>query len=270
VPSDCDTLHVVFSPSAAVDLRKALALAGRTGGVVAYFDNLTFGPIDPPDATLRAEWAREHLWLDGYHLAKEASRFWKTALGWTGRRVVWTSRRVAVERAGFLEWVRRAGDTAFDVIDLTNVDLAVNMRGESGPGGPAFLAIMPAAQIAASGVFELAVPADARLRKDAERVWARLRRDNAPFRRLIDGELVSAPFDTYDALLLNNAGYRWRKAALVIGHTLAGDCDEALYELSDLVLFGRLRSLIESGVLKARGDPTVVRGLWVRRSRGIG
>ena len=41
------TLHVVFTPSGAGNLREALKNAGRDGQVVTFFDDLSFGPINP-------------------------------------------------------------------------------------------------------------------------------------------------------------------------------------------------------------------------------
>jgi len=44
-------IHLVFTPSGAGCLRSALKGAGRDDAVVAFFDNLSFGPINPPDAS---------------------------------------------------------------------------------------------------------------------------------------------------------------------------------------------------------------------------
>jgi hypothetical protein len=266
-PARAPTLHIVFSPSAAVDLRQALQLAARPGEVVAFFDDLTFGPIDPPDPQTRAAWAEEELLYD-WDVTQEVKAFWETALNWTGRRIVWTSRRVATERAGFLEWVRRAGDGAYDLVDLSEVLIPVDMAGKPAPPNRAFLPIMPAEQIAAGGVLDLAVPTSSVVRDDAERVWTKLRREGAPFRRLVGGELVSAPIDTHDSLLLRNATHDWEKAAYVIGRSLAEDWPPEFFELNDVVLFGRLRRLLEAGALEGRGDPSEMRKLTVRLPEG--
>ena len=42
------TLHFVFSPSGAASLAEALEQAGRDDQVVTFFDDLSFGPINPP------------------------------------------------------------------------------------------------------------------------------------------------------------------------------------------------------------------------------
>jgi len=55
------TVHIVFSDGAAGLLRRALRDAGRSEHVLAFPDNLSFGPINPPDVQLRLEWMNEHL-----------------------------------------------------------------------------------------------------------------------------------------------------------------------------------------------------------------
>jgi hypothetical protein len=52
------TLHVVCGDSAAGLLRQALRKAGRQERVLAFPDNLSFGPINPPDVGLRLEWMK--------------------------------------------------------------------------------------------------------------------------------------------------------------------------------------------------------------------
>jgi hypothetical protein len=58
-------LHVVFTPSGAGSLRQALADAGRDDQVISSFDNLSFGPIDPPDLLLRSKWVESELGWTG-------------------------------------------------------------------------------------------------------------------------------------------------------------------------------------------------------------
>jgi len=117
------TLHVVFSDSAAGLLRRALRKAGRTGQVLSFSDNLSFGPINPPDSQIRLEWKKQHLGAalqDWDWLPAKTSEFWSIALSASEQLIVWTSRRTTLEYSGFLEWVWRCGNKTYDVVDLTD------------------------------------------------------------------------------------------------------------------------------------------------------
>jgi len=103
---------------------------------------------------------------------------------------------------------------------------------------------------------ELAPALGARYRES----WRRLRAENAPFRIVKDLKLVSAPITVHDDVLLACAGARWRKSARVVGEALASGHGH----VSDVVLFGRLRRLVEGGKLEARGDLSVARSSEVR------
>jgi hypothetical protein len=43
-------LHIVFTASGVGSLRQALKNAGRDDEVISFFDDLSFGPINPPDS----------------------------------------------------------------------------------------------------------------------------------------------------------------------------------------------------------------------------
>src|SRR3954466_11039691 len=104
-------LHIVFTPSGAGSLRQALASAGRDEQVISFFDDLSFGPIDPPDLPLRSKWVEEALGWTGWHdIAPKTEAFWREALSPGRRKVAWLSRRSAMEYTGFLEWLWRLGD----------------------------------------------------------------------------------------------------------------------------------------------------------------
>ena len=107
-----DLLHVLFTPSGSGELRRALALSGRNEPVVCSFDNLSFGPIDPPDAELRTRWVEKELGYSGWEdVIAQTIPFWSEALA-PGRKVAWMSRRSTLEYAGFLEWLWRLGGRA--------------------------------------------------------------------------------------------------------------------------------------------------------------
>jgi len=68
-----------------------------------------------------------------------------------------------------------------------------------------------------------------------------------------DGQLISAPVETYDRLLLGAASDDWQKGVLVVSHGLAASFDEQVRVSSDF-LFSRLSALVRSGQLEAQGD----------------
>ena len=58
-------LHFVFTTSGAGCLVQALRKAGQDDQVIACFDDLSFGPINPPDSSLRARWVENELGRTG-------------------------------------------------------------------------------------------------------------------------------------------------------------------------------------------------------------
>ena len=125
-------LHFVFTPSGAGCLVQALRKAGRDDQVIASFDDLSFGPINPSDSSLRAKWVENELGrTDWNDIGSGSERLWDEALFPDNRKVAWLSRRSAMEYAGFLEWLRRLGDAPCEVVDLTEVK--VSHRPEHGP-----------------------------------------------------------------------------------------------------------------------------------------
>jgi hypothetical protein len=151
-------LHVLFSPSAAGDLRRALSLAGRPDRVACSFDHLGFGPINPPDCDLRTAWVEQMLGYPGWEdVMGQTAEFWRDALT-PGRKVAWMSRRTSLEYAGFLEWLWRLGDEACEVVDLTDV-MVVGRSQDGRPAPPTLalsLALLPPEQILDNGLLDRA------------------------------------------------------------------------------------------------------------------
>ena len=54
-------LHFVFTPSGSGCLVQALRKAGRDDQVIASYDDLSFGPINPGDSASRVKWAANEL-----------------------------------------------------------------------------------------------------------------------------------------------------------------------------------------------------------------
>src|SRR5580692_10489126 len=101
-------LHVVFSETVAESLRPALRAAGRDDRIIHLADDLSFGPINPPDPAARRNWIRRELALgidEADWPVRPNDDFWEAALAGTVRRVAWVSKRTAHEYAGFFEFV---------------------------------------------------------------------------------------------------------------------------------------------------------------------
>jgi len=248
-------VHVVFTPSGAGCLRGALKSAGRADEIVTYFDNLSFGPIDPPDAS-RAKWVESELgWTEWELVDSRSESFWREALSSDHRKVAWLSRRSPMEYAGFLEWLWRLGDTPCEVVDLT--DVTVSDRREYGPPRRPRLAIslgmLHHDLIASEKLWDLAELLQTSTRTRYLDLWRQLRDENAPLRVIEGGTLRSAPITFFDSLLMSHATDDWRKVARIVGEGLAAEWDDGIFQTGDLVLAARVNALVESGRLECRG-----------------
>jgi Protein of unknown function/Domain of unknown function (DUF1835) len=251
------TLHVVFTPSGAGSLRQALANAGRNDPVVAFFDDLSFGPINPPDSSLRAKWVEDELSRTGWDcVAAKSERFWHEALSPDYRKVAWLSRRSAMEYAGFLEWLWRLGDEPCETVDLT--DLKVSRRPEHGPPTPAVLVVslggLSPREIAESNFFGQATILSTTARGEYQALWEQLRADNAPLRVLDGGTLVPAPISFFDSLLMSHVTDDWQKVAMIVGLALVSQMDDRIFQTGDIFLVARVNALVEAGRLELQGE----------------
>jgi len=209
----------------------------------------------------------EQTLLRDYDIVDDCERFWRAAGDLGTCKVVWTSRRVAKERAGFLEWLWRMGEAPFLVIDLSEVTISVGDDGRPGRPHRPMLPLMSADQIQASGVLDLARTYPAETARTERALWAQMRIEDAPVRVLRDGDLAPAPITVFDALLMSFASADWLDAAFVVGSALAELYEPDNCQGNDIFLFARLRSLIAEGRLEHRGRLTKMRGLKVRLPR---
>src|SRR5256885_906746 len=118
-------LHIVFTDSGASLLRQALEAADRNDQVISTFEDFSLGPINPSDFPLRSKGIENELGWTGWEgIARDSKAFWREALSRGPRKIAWLSRRSAMEYAGFLEWLWRMGDTACEVVDLSEVTIS--------------------------------------------------------------------------------------------------------------------------------------------------
>lgn len=248
-------LHIVFNPSAAFSLREALKETGQRTRVISLFDDLSYGPIDPPDPAARAAWIERKLgYTDLDDMFRRDAEFWALSLAPGRRKIVWVSRRSAPEYAGFLEWISRAGDLDFEVIDVTDT-------------APMGFGCITTRSIVDGRLWEqvrLMTPA-ARARH-RER-WRQLRTENAPLRLIRNRRLVSAPLTAYDALLFSLTNNRWRKVARIVGDAMTRFQARGLMQAGDLLLSARIRALVDARWFDGAGDLYRMGRSEIRRSQ---
>jgi Protein of unknown function/Domain of unknown function (DUF1835) len=249
-------LHIVFTPSGADSLRQALKNAGRDDEVISFFDDLSLGPINPPDSSLRSKWVENELgrteWDD---ITAESERFWSEALSLEYRKVAWLSRRSAMEYAGFLEWVWRLGDVACELVDLTEVTISrPPQHGPALPPAPApCVGLLSPDTIGKNDLWDLAEPLQMAVRDRYRDLWRQLRKENAPLRVLAGDTFVSAPISFFDSLLMSHVTDDWRKVAKIVGLVLAAQMDKRIFQTGDIFLAARINALAESSRLEIRG-----------------
>jgi uncharacterized protein DUF3658/uncharacterized protein DUF1835 len=250
-------LHFVFTPSGAGCLVQALRKAGREDDqVIAAFDDLSFGPINPVDSSSRAKWVENELgridWID---IPTKLERLWDDALFPDNRKVAWLTQRSAMEYAGFLEWLWRMGDAPCEVVDLT--EIKVSHRPEHGPPRPPRLAMsvgwLHHDAICREKLWDLAEPLHETARGRYHDLWQQLRSENAPLRVIEGGKLVSAPISYFDPMLMSYVTDDWQKVARVVGEALVSRMDDCIIQPGDIFLTGRINALAESGRVEIQG-----------------
>jgi hypothetical protein len=250
-------LHIMFGPLAGETLREILAGRGEADRVAILQDDFGFGPI-ACDAAARARRIEAVLGVDdgddGDVVARNAAFLAQTCAD-DVLPIAWLSRRSALCHANFLWWLSHLGDRPCRIVDVTELMLTVPARGSEPSyrylvGSPSLLNAEQLCDLLGSDV-----PLG-----DAERAgylerWRRLQAEDAPL-RVVDAQcnLVSAPIEYFDALLLGFATAEWRGMTRIIADALVQFMDDDLYQTGDLVLHVRLRALVEAGRLEGRGD----------------
>ena len=258
-------LHIVFNPSAASGLRDALRQVGRNDRVICLFDDLSFGPISPPDSELRWKWVEEELgYTDWEEIVGEATSFWAEACSVTHRKVAWLSRRSAQEYSGFLEWLWRVGEEPIQVVDLTDTRVLGSQNGEAHRYLAISLACLHPNQIIENDLLASAKIWTPAVHAQYRQLWERLRTENARLRILTQGKLVSAPICYFDPLLLSHVTAQYQKATLIIAKALTAFWDSTYIQTGDLVLAARLRALANAGAIESQGDLFQLRHSEVR------
>ncbi|HEX4573323.1 MAG TPA: DUF3658 domain-containing protein [Dongiaceae bacterium] len=261
-------IHVTFGMYADNTLRDALKQAGRRDCVVRLWDDLSLGPIDPPEPAARWAWAREELGLHAHHrhMFADKNNAWNAALAIPGRRVAWVARHMAHEYCGFLEWLRRLGDTPCEIVDLHDVTFDWHMQdGTVEPAEVSSVGHIHPEHIVDNAFWDLARPLSLQERRQYLVLWDKLRAENAPLRVLNGDALVSAPISHYDDLVLADTAENFRKVARIVGSALGWGRNTPKANL--YVFHARVNKLVQTGVLEAKGNIAQMRYSEVRRVR---
>lgn len=255
------TLHITPGDSAAGSLRQALHLSGRVEEVIAFRDDLSWGPIASNDLSMRAAWWQEQ--IDWPEIEADLHSFWERVDTADDRIVVWFGRHSARELAFRLAWASRMGKRPYHVIDVTGLPVPARQRAGDAKitaSAPA-VSIVPAAELMTW--FGTETPASPKEDIRHRREWEILKKENAPFRIVTSSGMTSAPLDYFDQLLLDQASSQWRKVARVVGGALMSS-SEPYHQVGDFALHQRVVALIENGKLASVGDPWNMRYCEVR------
>lgn len=259
-------LHITFTAGGSGFLRQALRKIGIRQRVEVFPDDLSFGPIDTTDPEGRRVWADPNLrpfddalppsvqapplppFWDGWRsIADLTKEFWTTALE-AKDRTVWFTRRVPSEYCGFLAWVERAGAKHYNVVDVTDARSSVDRK-------PVFsIAHADPSQLDFRSLLASAASLGVVARQDYLRSWEALKGENAALRVLANGELVSAPIDFYDKLILSSVPANWRNASWVAGGASAALWDEHATQGNFKIIMSRLFALAEAHQIECKGD----------------
>jgi hypothetical protein len=184
----------------------------------------------------------------------QLDKFWETALASPAQKVVWVTRRSAQEYCGLLEWVRRFGRRSYALVDLTEVEVPWPLPDNPNARCPIDnLAWLEPQMIRNMGFRDMATALEPARRRAYADLSDRLRRENAAFRVVSDGDLVSKPIEFYDPLLLAEASHHWRKSARVVATVMQNLEDTHGIRADPRVLLGRLRNLVSRGLLESQG-----------------
>ncbi|SHL27541.1 DUF3658 domain-containing protein [Bradyrhizobium lablabi] len=250
------TLHFVFTQSGAGCLVQALRKAGRSDPVIVTHDDLSFGPINSSDRDVRTKWVADELgeprWIN---IRTGSERLWDDSNAPDNRKILWLTRRSAMEYAGFLDHLTNLGDAPCDVVDLSEVTMLNQSEQETArPARFAMsLGMLHHDIICREKFWELAEPLQETARKRYQNLWQQLLAENAPLRVIKGDVLVSAPISFFDSRLMSQVTNKWQNVWKVVGQTLVSGPDD-LIEYGDTFVMGRLRALVKSGQLEVQGE----------------
>jgi len=258
-------LHIAFGQSAGGSIKQALAELGRRERVICEPDDLGYGPINPHNAAMRADFFGEGLgYEDEGAFIDQIDAFWDEVTSTTAIPVAWLSRRCVREYAGFLELVSRRDKPPL-VVDVAAINF-VDREGVAVRDISISMGFVSPRMMIDHDLFARATPmSDVEFRRERAR-WKKLKDENADLRVLDSTGLVSAPITFFDKLITSYVTKQWQPCPKVIANVLVGSAKE-FRQTDDLFLWSRLRTLVEDGLLEGKGDMLLMRNSSVRKHR---
>ena len=214
-------------------------------------DDLSCGPIQKIDATSRAGWWSSLHRLGVREVELDMKVFCDRVSRSDDQVIVWTGRQSAKEFAFLLAFANVIGDRPFGIIDAAEPCDPPLRYPKSGLDIPGAISVWPSEMLLT--LIGTERPVGPLERAALSERWRVLRQENAPFRVVAGTDLISAPETYFDHILLAEAKPEWQTAMRLVGGALGRD--EALMQVGDVALLGRLVALIKAGRLLAEGDP---------------
>jgi hypothetical protein len=201
------------------------------------------------------------------NLPVELEAFWRALRSTAATPVIWFTRRSAREYSGFLELAWTLGGQPYKIVDFSGVEFV--KRAHEGPGRlRVYLSLGEIPSVEVVRFLGSAQVLSSVQRDQYRQIWSQLREENAALRVLADGGLASEPASFFDDALLKAAPASWQKIAKTIGEVWGLSFDDNVFQISEMVLAGRIRTLVNLGLLESRGDVDDIRAGEIRHPLG--
>ena len=254
------TLHLAPGHSAAGSFRQTFQEAGLNDEILTFPDDLSCGPIKMLDAAPRTAWWGQIDDESSLELTTQISGFWNRLASSDEHLIAWVGKRSAREHAFLLAVAHELGNRPFSVIDVAEQRDPPLRHPKTGVELPGIVSVQPPTLLRTLiGNERPVTPAEHAMMRGR---WKALQQEDAPFRITTGTDLVSAPEDHFDAVLIAKAATEPQKAARIVGNALSHD--HTFAQVGDLMLLARLVALIETGKLIADGNPWDIRTCLVR------
>ncbi|WDI30531.1 DUF3658 domain-containing protein [Hyphococcus flavus] len=261
-----ESVHIVFSHSAAAGLREALTSAGTEEKIINCWGDYHAGPlavslderlnwlcanyydVGDGDSELRDEYKKRHSWMS------------EIASNSMARKIIWYSKVCARDYCGYLNFVTLAQE-GFDL--LQSVDLATALPKENARKALSVGWALPRYLLQASS-FRCSISEDEL--RNASAVWGKMKKENKALRVFTNDGLISAEVDFFDEAILDFVTNQYQRAPYVIGNVLGYvDAQTAFTQSnSDFFYFRRLKELHKQGRVIWRGGFENMRDAAVR------
>ena len=241
-------------------MRQALRDVSRDDAVLVFPDDLSCGPIDSDDTSVRIGWRAS--FRDTSEIESALPAFWEELSKPHDRLVLWFGRHAAIEFAFLLACADRLENRPYAIVDVTGLHFPPRRAGDTSET-PAMGCISLLSPDQLASLLGTERDADRQWRLEMSGRWRQLKQENAPFRIVTQTGLESAPIDVFDSTLLTQATIQWQKLALVVGMTLASEFPQYI-QTDHTILLTRIVALIEDRKLEVEGDPWDMHACRVR------